>query len=63
MSDFDVIDPRFSRYLLFNADIEQIAESCRWTEGPDRHDLRRVPCGAFVQASEAGAGLFQAAPN
>ena len=34
MSAFEIVDPRFSRYVLFNASPERIAEGCRWTEGP-----------------------------
>ena len=34
MSDFEIIDKRFSRFIHFNAGLERIAEGCRWTEGP-----------------------------
>jgi gluconolactonase len=29
-----VVDPRFERYLLFNAAVECVASGCRWVEGP-----------------------------
>ena len=34
MRDFEIVDARFSRFLLPNAGLERIAEGCRWTEGP-----------------------------
>lgn len=34
MSAFEVIDPRFRNFVLFNASLEKIAGGCRWTEGP-----------------------------
>ena len=34
MSDFETLDPRFARYVLFNASVERLADGCRWTEGP-----------------------------
>jgi len=34
MSEFEVVDKRFARYVLPNASLERIAEGCRWTEGP-----------------------------
>ncbi len=50
MSDYDILDPRFARYLLFNAALERIAEGCRWTEGP-------------VWFGDAGCLLFSDIPN
>jgi gluconolactonase len=29
-----VLDPRFARYVIFNAAIERLATGCRWSEGP-----------------------------
>ncbi|MBS0322183.1 MAG: SMP-30/gluconolactonase/LRE family protein [Proteobacteria bacterium] len=29
-----VLDPRFERYVLFNAAVERLATGCRWSEGP-----------------------------
>ncbi|MBE7211082.1 MAG: SMP-30/gluconolactonase/LRE family protein [Gluconacetobacter diazotrophicus] len=34
MDWFETVDPRFGRYVHFNAVPERIAEGCRWTEGP-----------------------------
>ena len=50
MSDFEVVDKRFARYILPNAGLERIAEGCRWTEGP-------------VWFGDAGCLLFSDIPN
>ena len=50
MSDFEIIDKRFSKYILFNAKLERIADGCRWTEGP-------------VWFGDAGCLLFSDIPN
>ena len=34
MQGFEVIDKRFSRYVLFNAPLEKLADGFRWLEGP-----------------------------
>lgn len=34
MPDFEVIDKRFKRYVLFNAPLEKLADGFRWLEGP-----------------------------
>ncbi|MGC9271669.1 SMP-30/gluconolactonase/LRE family protein [Acidiphilium sp.] len=34
MSDFEILDPRFSRYILDNAELEVLAAGFRWIEGP-----------------------------
>lgn len=34
MNDFIVIDQRFSRYILDNAELEELASGFRWIEGP-----------------------------
>ena len=50
MSTYETIDKRFKSYLLFNAELERIAEGCRWTEGP-------------VWFGDAGCLLFSDIPN
>ncbi len=50
MSDFEIVDKRFGRYILGNAGLERIAEGCRWTEGP-------------VWFGDAGCLLFSDIPN
>ena len=50
MRDFEILDPRFGRYVLANARLERIAEGCRWTEGP-------------VWFGDAGCLLFSDIPN
>ena len=50
MSDFDIVDRRFARFILPNARLERIAEGCRWTEGP-------------VWFGDAGCLLFSDIPN
>jgi gluconolactonase len=34
MAEFEIKDRRFTRYLLGNAELEQLASGFRWTEGP-----------------------------
>ncbi len=34
MPDFEVLDPRFTRYALGNVHLERLATGCRWSEGP-----------------------------
>lgn len=46
----DVVDPRFGRYVLFNARLGRIAEGMLWTEGP-------------VWFGDAGCLLFSDIPN
>lgn len=29
-----ILDPRFARYVIFNAAVERLAGGCRWSEGP-----------------------------
>ncbi len=50
MSAFEVVDKRFRRYVLFNAQPERIADGFRWTEGP-------------VWFGDAGCLLFSDIPN
>ena len=50
MNDFEILDPRFSTYVLFNAPVERLASGFRWTEGP-------------VWFGDAGALLFSDIPN
>lgn len=33
-TDRDIVAPRFARFLLDNAELERLADGCRWTEGP-----------------------------
>jgi gluconolactonase len=32
--EFEVLDPRFTRYVLGNVHLERLATGCRWSEGP-----------------------------
>jgi gluconolactonase len=34
MDGFEIIDPRFRRFVLPNAPLERLAEGFRWLEGP-----------------------------
>lgn len=34
MDGFEIIDPRFRQFVLFNAPLEKLADGCRWLEGP-----------------------------
>ncbi len=34
MSDIEIVEPRFRRYVLGNAPLERLATGFRWTEGP-----------------------------
>ena len=34
MDDFEIIDPRFGRFVMFNAPVERLATGFRWAEGP-----------------------------
>lgn len=47
---FEIVDPQFARYTLFNARLETLASGCRWTEGP-------------VWFGDANALLFSDIPN
>ena len=50
MKDIEVSDPRFTHYLLDNAQLEVLAEGFRWIEGP-------------VWMGDAGCLLFQDLPR
>ena len=50
MSDYEIIDPRFKRYVLDNAELEVLATGFRWVEGP-------------VWMGDADCLLFQDLPN
>ena len=50
MSAVEIVDPRFSRYVLDNAELEVLAEGFRWIEGP-------------VWMGDAGCLLFQDLPR
>ncbi len=47
---FEIVDPQFARYILFNATLETLASGFRWTEGP-------------VWFGDANALLFSDIPN
>src|SRR3954471_5479893 len=34
MSDYEILDPRFSRYVMGNAALEKLGDGFRWAEGP-----------------------------
>ncbi|SEM90801.1 gluconolactonase [Pseudorhodobacter antarcticus] len=50
MSFYDAIDPRFGKYVLFNAPLKQVATGFDWVEGP-------------VWFGDAGCLLFSDIPN
>lgn len=50
MSDFEILDDRFRRYILGNAPVEKLATGFRWVEGP-------------VWFGDAGHLLFSDIPN
>ena len=63
MDDFEIIDPRFGRTVMFNAPVERIATGFRWAEGPvwfgDRETLlwSDIPNDRIMGWSEP-TGLF-----
>ena len=50
MTDFEIVDPRFGRFIMGNAPVEKIASGFRWVEGP-------------VWLGDAGCLLFSDIPN
>lgn len=50
MSDFEILHPRFNRFILGNAALEKLATGFRWVEGP-------------VWFGDAGTLLFSDIPN
>jgi gluconolactonase len=50
MSGFEIHNRRFARYILANAQLEELAAGFRWIEGP-------------VWMGDAGCLLFQEVPN
>ena len=50
MDGFEICNPRFARYILPNAQLEELATGFRWIEGP-------------VWMGDAGCLLFQDIPN
>ena len=50
MDDFEILDRRFSRFMLDNASLEELASGFRWIEGP-------------VWMGDADCLLFQDLPN
>lgn len=70
MSDFEIIDTRFKRFVLFNAPLERLAEGFRWTEGPvwfaDHQCLyfSDIPNDRIMRWSETGGvTLFRQRPG
>ena len=66
MDDFEIIDPRFGRYVMFNAPVERLATGFRWAEGPvwfgDRETLlwSDIPNDRIMAWSEAtGVYVFR----
>ncbi len=49
-SDYEVVDPRFRRYLIHSVRMQRLGEGFRWTEGP-------------VWIADAGCLLFSDIPN
>lgn len=60
MDDVEIIDPRFRRYVLFNAPLEKLGDGYRWLEGPvwfgDHQCLlfSDIPNDRILRWSEAG---------
>lgn len=70
MSDFEILDPVFQRFVLGNAPVERIATGFRWAEGPvwfaDANELRwsDIPNNRILRWSEdAGVSTFRAPSN
>ena len=59
MDDFEIIDRRFGRFVMFNAPVERLATGFRWAEGPvwfgDRETLlwSDIPNDRIMAWSEA----------
>ena len=70
MDTYDIIDPRFRRYVLPNAPLEKLADGFRWLEGPvwfgDRECLlfSDLPNNRVMGWSESsGVSLFRQASD
>lgn len=66
VSPFEILDPRFNRFVLSHALPERIADGCRWTEGPvwfgDGNFLlfSDIPSNRILRWSEnAGMSVFR----
>ena len=67
MSDFDILEPRFRRYVLPNAPLEKLADGFGWIEGPAwfaDHDcliVSDIPNDRLMRWSEnSGVTVFRA---
>ena len=60
----EVVDPRFNELVLFNAQLENLFDGCRWLEGPvwlsDQQWLlvSDIPTIAFSLGMKAMASVF-----
>jgi gluconolactonase len=65
MSIYQILDPRFSRLVLPNAELEILAENCRWLEGPvwfaDAQMLlfSDIPNNRIMRWVEGGVSIFR----
>ena len=63
---FEIVDPVFSQYVLFNAPLKKLAEGFDWAEGPvwfgDHQCLlfSDIPDDRIMRWSEAGLTTFRA---
>lgn len=66
---FEIVDPAFSRYVLFNAPLKKLAGGFDWAEGPvwfgDHQCLlfSDIPNDRIMRWSEAGLTTFRAPAN
>ena len=66
---FEIVDPVFSQYVLFNAPLKKLAEGFDWAEGPvwfgDHQCLlfSDIPNDRIMRWSEAGLTTFRAPAN
>lgn len=65
MSDFEIVDDRFRRYVMGNAPVERLATGFRWVEGPvwfgDGGYLlfSDIPNDRILRWAEAGLSVFR----
>ena len=66
---FEIVDPLFGQYVLFNAPLKKLAEGFDWAEGPvwfgDQQCLlfSDIPNDRILRWSEAGLTTFRAPAN
>lgn len=66
---FEIVDPAFSQYVLFNAPLKKLADGFDWAEGPvwfgDHQCLlfSDIPNDRILRWSEAGLTTFRAPAN